>query len=254
MAQKMKEESQRRLSTYTQTGEPGEGDFGYGFPSSSSGGRTRDPSAARSERSQAHGLRSPMVVSGASQLYPTSPLPHAHHPAYPHVPRPSIGDRGASFVSSASGTSRGGSDTEGPGHTGSVVEQDNEHPGDEEPRMEDWRDGGADGPHSPTDSDDENGEVEYTLKDRQDVSLSVRGTAAAGEPEPNNTFCRQSTSNIRSGCRSGNRPCTKSPARSPAERKKRFTPLLLPSLYTIFSLPTLFGRSCSAPHCSSFAV
>ncbi|KWU46403.1 hypothetical protein RHOSPDRAFT_15333 [Rhodotorula sp. JG-1b] len=35
--------------------------------------------------------------------------------------------------------------------------------------MEDWRDGGADGPHSPTDSDDENGEVEYTLKDRQDA-------------------------------------------------------------------------------------
>lgn len=168
MAQKMKEESQRRLSTYTQTGEPGEGDFGYGFPSSSSGGWTRDPSAARSERSQVHGLRSPMLVSGPPQLYPTSPLPHAHHPAYPHVPRPSIGDRGASFVSSASGTSRGGSDTEGPAHGGSIVEQD-EHLEEEEPRMEDWRDGGADGPHSPTESDDENGEVEYTLKDRQDA-------------------------------------------------------------------------------------
>lgn len=249
----MKEESQRRLSTYTQTGEPGEGDFGYGFPSSSSGGWTRDPSAARSERSQVHGLRSPMLVSGPPQLYPTSPLPHAHHPAYPHVPRPSIGDRGASFVSSASGTSRGGSDTEGPAHGGSIVEQD-EHLEEEEPRMEDWRDGGADGPHSPTESDDENGEVEYTLKDRQDVRLSACRIAAFGNPESDDKSCRQSMSNIPSVCRSGNRPCTKSLVRSPAERRRPFTPLHLPSLCTISSLPTLSGRSCSARRSSCSAV
>ncbi|GAA5989174.1 hypothetical protein JCM10908_001193 [Rhodotorula pacifica] len=170
MAQKMREESQRRVSVYAQPGcEAGEGEFGYGFPSSSSGGRTRDPSAARSEVSHGQSMRSP-GLSGPSHLFPTSPLPHAHHPAYPHVPRPPIGDRGASFVSTASGPSRGGSDTEGPNHAESLVERDDrdEIEGDE-PRMEDWRDGGGDGPLSPTESEDEDGEVEYTLKDRQDA-------------------------------------------------------------------------------------
>ncbi|GAA5929848.1 hypothetical protein JCM3775_006570 [Rhodotorula graminis] len=196
--QRMRDESTRRISAYTQGSSAG-GDFddrlGLGFPSATGAGpsanlsapRTRDPSVARSERSHTAaslfsdgggGPRSP-IFAAPHQAQPWSPLgiPHHQHAPYSHVPRPSLGSRGASYLSSASATSHA-SDTEGPtgtqsgrGGAGSVVEGETEGEGDEgelsgqDPRMEDWDDGGADGTHA----DDSGEEVEYTLKDRQDA-------------------------------------------------------------------------------------
>ncbi|GAA6052595.1 hypothetical protein JCM3770_006393 [Rhodotorula araucariae] len=184
LAQRMKDESQRRISGYTQVSSAG-GDhddrLGLGLPGSASAGpsapRTRDASMARSERSHTGysffsdaggGPRSPTF---AASPWSPLPLPHHPHPPYAHVPRPSLGSRGASYLSSASAsaTSRA-SDTEGPsgaatGRAGSIVEDDEDELEGEDPRMEDWEDGGADGTHREA----SDGEVEYTLKDRQDA-------------------------------------------------------------------------------------
>lgn len=99
--------------------------------------------------------------------------------------RPSLGGRGSSYVSSSSvsnastATSAIGREDEErsivegvePSSAGEEGEPNGEEEEDEmtsqDPRLEDWRDGGADGEHSPDDDDEE---VEYTLKDRQDVS------------------------------------------------------------------------------------
>ncbi|GAA5871859.1 hypothetical protein JCM16303_000900 [Sporobolomyces ruberrimus] len=152
-----------------------------------SGPRLRDPSAARSERSQAYSVFSdgtPATGGGprSPQTY-WSPMPL---PLAPPGGRPSLGVRGSSYVSS-SGVSNASAATSAIGREDeerSIVEGaepssggedgdrgvDNEDEEEEiasqDPRAEDWGDGGGDGEHS---GDDENGEVEYTLKDRQDA-------------------------------------------------------------------------------------
>ncbi|GAA5958316.1 hypothetical protein JCM3765_004789 [Sporobolomyces pararoseus] len=155
-----------------------------GHPPGASVSRTRDPSNARSERSQAYSVFSegtPGLAPGprSPQTY-WSPMPLPLH----SQGRPSLGGRGSSYVSS-SGVSNASTATsaigredeersivEGvePSSAGEEGEQDEEEEEDEmtsqDPRLEDWRDGGADGEHSP---DDDDGEVEYTLKDRQDA-------------------------------------------------------------------------------------
>ncbi|GJN94285.1 hypothetical protein Rhopal_007359-T1 [Rhodotorula paludigena] len=178
LAQRMKDESQRRLSAYTQhSSTPDYSDtLGLGHPTPGPS-RVRDASIARSERSNAgfsifsDGPRSPTFgpPGGGAPYSPLPFPPHHAHPPYPHVPRPQLGARGTSYLSSASATSRNASDTEGAGGPGSVVEEgEADEMSGTDPRMEDWRDGGADGPHEAK-SDSDDGEVEYTLKDRQDA-------------------------------------------------------------------------------------
>ncbi|GJN94007.1 hypothetical protein Rhopal_007070-T1 [Rhodotorula paludigena] len=171
-AQRLKDESQRRLSAYTQhSSTPDYSDtLGLGHPTPGPS-RVRDASIARSERSNAcfsifsDGPRLPTFGPPGGGA-PYSPLPF---PPYPHVPHPQLGARGTSYLSSASATSRNASDTEGAGGPGSVVEEgEADEMSGTDPRMEDWRDGGADGPHEAK-SDSEDGEVEHTLKDRQDA-------------------------------------------------------------------------------------
>ncbi|BGP43419.1 hypothetical protein JCM10449v2_007454 [Rhodotorula kratochvilovae] len=170
LAQRMKDESQRRISAYTQVSSAG-GDYddrlGLGLPTSASAGpsapRTRDASVARSERSNtayslfsdAGGPRSPTFAPQQQAAWSPFPLPHHQHAPYAHVPRPNLGPRGASYLSSASAsaTSRA-SDTEGPsgaatGRAGSIVDGGAEEDdlSGQDPRMEDWEDGGADGTH-----------------------------------------------------------------------------------------------------------
>ncbi|GEM10944.1 Ca2+:H+ antiporter [Rhodotorula toruloides] len=173
----MKEDSQRRISASTnmssQTGDVSDS-LGLGYPSNPStpGPHARDVSLARSDAfSDLAGPHSPVFPSATPPWSPLGlPPHHQHHHVYPHVPRPSLGQRGTSFVSSASASSHAGagSDTEGPAR--SIVEADEEEGVDgDEPRMEDWRDGGADGEHDAGNDTDDEGEVEYTLKDRQDA-------------------------------------------------------------------------------------
>ncbi|BGO95577.1 hypothetical protein NBRC10512_004175 [Rhodotorula toruloides] len=177
LAQRMKEDSQRRISAYTnmssQAGDVSDS-LGLGYPSNPNtpGPHGREMSLARSEAfSDLAAPRSPAFPSAAPPWSPLGlPPHHQHHHAYPHIPRPSLGQRGTSFVSSASASSQAGagSDTEGPAR--SIVEADEEEGVDgDEPRMEDWRDGGADGEHDAGNDTDDEGEVEYTLKDRQDA-------------------------------------------------------------------------------------
>ncbi|GAA6010621.1 hypothetical protein JCM11491_002997 [Sporobolomyces phaffii] len=158
--------------------------------------RARDPSSARSERSQAYSVFSdgtPVVGGSASgpgggggggprspQTY-WSPMPLS----LPPPGRPGLGVRGSSYVSS-SGVSNAstatsaigredeersiveGAEPSSGGEDGEMGEGDDEEEiTSQDPRLEDWRDGGADGEHSG--DDDDNGEVEYTLKDRQDA-------------------------------------------------------------------------------------
>jgi len=161
--------------------------LGIGYPAQNSGPRLRDPSAARSERSQAYSVFSdgtPVVSAGprSPQTY-WSPMPL---PLPATGGRPGLGTRGSSYVSS-SGVSNASAATSAIGREDeerSIVEgaepqseEDGEEPAgnqdevestSQDPRVEDWRDGGGDGEHSGDDEDD--GEVEYTLKDRQDVS------------------------------------------------------------------------------------
>ncbi|GAA6064012.1 hypothetical protein JCM10212_005495, partial [Sporobolomyces blumeae] len=160
--------------------------LGIGYPSTGpTGGRARDPSAARSERSQSYSVFSDAQGLGGPRSpnahWSPLPLPLAGPGA-----RPPIGTRGSSYVSTSSVSNASaapsivGRDDEDPsvverdelqsvsgaGEEGDVVDEDDEM-ASQDPRIEDWRDGGADGEHSGDDDDD--GEVEYTLKDRQDA-------------------------------------------------------------------------------------
>ncbi|GAA5842238.1 hypothetical protein JCM3766R1_005078 [Sporobolomyces carnicolor] len=164
--------------------------LGMGRAATSAGPRARDPSNARSERSQAYsvfsdGAPNTGVPPRSPQTY-WSPMPL---PLPSQGGRPSLGGRGSSYVSS-SGVSNASTATSAIGREDeerSIVEgaepssadeedepdrvgeneDDEEEITSQDPRLEDWRDGGADGEHSPDDDDD--GEVEYTLKDRQDA-------------------------------------------------------------------------------------
>ncbi|GAA5958791.1 hypothetical protein JCM21900_004764 [Sporobolomyces salmonicolor] len=177
--------------------------LGLGYPSSGAHGarsRVRDPSTARSERSQAYSVFSDGPGGGGGGR-PTSPIPAQGQaqgglwspmPVHPPSGRPAIGPRATSYLSSANGSVSGASTAGGrdgdEGEEQSVVEgesgggapsqigEEEEDEDDvedrdveellgEEPRMEDWADGGADGEHE----GDVDGEVEYTLKDRQDA-------------------------------------------------------------------------------------
>lgn len=117
-------------------------------------------------------------------------------PLPPPGQRPPMGARGSSYVSSSSVSNASaapsaiGRDDE----ERSIVEGDETESGAEDagggagredddltsqdPRVEDWRDGGGDGEHSGEDEDD--GEVEYTLKDRQDVRSFDRSSRLSG--------------------------------------------------------------------------
>ncbi|GAA5906066.1 calcium/hydrogen antiporter [Sporobolomyces salmoneus] len=166
--------------------------LGMGRLAGTSGPRARDPSNARSERSQVYSVFSDAPSNlGAGPRSPGtywSPMPL---PLPPQGGRPALGGRGSSYVSSSSvsnastATSAIGRDDEErsiiegvePSSAGEEEEEerdrvrendeeDAEELASQDPRLEDWRDGGADGEHSP---DDDDGEVEYTLKDRQDA-------------------------------------------------------------------------------------
>ncbi|GAA5873257.1 hypothetical protein JCM8547_008615 [Rhodosporidiobolus lusitaniae] len=207
-ARQQQQQQQQRLSSYTSYSQtpaaeldhnPNALGLGYPAASGSSGGgtvhRARDPSVARSEAFSLFsdgGARSPTHAAGA----PWSPLPLPPH-AYgqQQASRPGLGGRGTSYVSNASanfphyhaaGTrSQGGStapsviegseagETEGDEGLSTAEEEngDDEEDGVDgvEPRLEDWRDGGADGTHVGSDESDEGEDVEYTLKDRQDA-------------------------------------------------------------------------------------
>ncbi|GAA5926421.1 calcium/hydrogen antiporter [Sporobolomyces koalae] len=167
--------------------------LGIGYPSATNTGpRVRDLSAARSERSQVYSVFSdgnPALGGGprSPQGY-WAPMPFS---LSAHGARPGLGPRGTSYVSS-SGLSNPSAPASAIGREDeerSIIEgaealsgedderdpvaldredQDSVSQG-HDPRVEDWRDGGADGEHSGVDSDEDDGEVEYTLKDRQDA-------------------------------------------------------------------------------------
>ncbi|BGP20051.1 hypothetical protein JCM10213v2_008186 [Rhodosporidiobolus nylandii] len=197
------QQQQARLSSFTShshtPSEPSNA-LGLGYPATSASGggagtRARDPSTARSDAYSSvfsDGARSPVhpVHPGA----PWSPLPLPTPHGYPTPgARPGMGGRGASYVSTSSGyfphhassaPSAGGGSTapsviEGSEAGESTAEEADldgqegevgEIVGSHEPRLEDWRDGGADGTHVGGSSDeDDDQDVEYTLKDRQDA-------------------------------------------------------------------------------------
>ncbi|GAA6037558.1 hypothetical protein JCM8097_006112 [Rhodosporidiobolus ruineniae] len=194
----------------TGTATPNALGLGYGFPAAPSHAgtsRARDASTARSEAyslwsDAPAGARSPTHPAGA----PWSPLPlppggYAQQQQQQQLPRPGLGARGASYVSNASsfpgaglvrsragstapsvieGSEHGGADGAGEGEetdefdafsAAGPGEEDGDIVGRHEPRLEDWRDGGADGGHEGEDgeSGSEGEDVEYTLKDRQDA-------------------------------------------------------------------------------------
>ncbi|GAA6020553.1 hypothetical protein JCM10207_008666 [Rhodosporidiobolus poonsookiae] len=207
-ARQQQQQHQQRLSSYTsysQTPSAADVDpnsLGLGYPAASgSASRARDPSTARSEAYSlfSEGPRSPVHPPHGTGA-PWSPLPLPPHPQqYPHAAssRPGLGGRGVSYVSNASShfphassaPSAGGSTApsviEGPfsdggygdgvDETASELEGEGEGDGNDdimraEPRLEDWRDGGADGTHAgDSDESEDEGDVEYTLKDRQDA-------------------------------------------------------------------------------------
>lgn len=271
--------------------EQGPNALGLGYPATTTsssglghGSRARDASVARSEAFSLFsdgGLRSPVLGTGGapysplplpSHAYPSSsyPIPHHSHQGA----RPNLGARGSSYVSNASssfpfhagtGRSRGGSTApsviEGSDTGGELTEGDEESAGGEreegdalahEPRLEDWRDGGADGTHAGGSDSEEGDDVEYTLKDRQDVrcsSLSSPLPRTDGDP----FIFRPSTSSIRSVFLSGSPLSTRRIAPSLVTPTPLSTRPRPPPLFITFAPPTSSGPSFSDPYSSSSA-